>query len=91
MEKDSGDKDNAEVRTALLKAKAEGAEGQAKILKEQANIVEVGARADFLTQNACEWSPFEGAKNQSQGRAFQPLRNEVNLILVIYKTLAVSY
>jgi len=49
MDKDKGEKDNAELRTTLLKAQVEGAEGQAKILKEQAKVAKVGARADFLT------------------------------------------
>ena len=49
MDKDK-DKDNAELRTTLLRAQVEGAEGQAKILKEQAKVAEVGARADFLTK-----------------------------------------
>ncbi len=43
MDKDKGDKDNAELRTTLLKAQVEGAEGQSKILKEQAKVAEVGA------------------------------------------------
>ncbi len=50
MEKDKGDKDNADLRTALLKAQVEGAEGQAKILKDHTKVVEVGARPNFLTK-----------------------------------------
>ena len=50
MDKDKGDKDNAELRTALLKAQVEEAEGQAKIRQEQAKVAAVGARADFLTK-----------------------------------------
>ena len=49
MEKDKGDKGKAELRTALLKAQLDTAEGQAKTIKDQAKITEVGARADFLT------------------------------------------
>jgi hypothetical protein len=45
MDKDKGDKANAELRAALLKAQVEGAEGQAKKVKEEA----VSARTDFLT------------------------------------------
>ena len=50
MENDKGEKDNAKLRTALLKAQVDTTEGQAKIIKEQAKVTEVGARADFLTK-----------------------------------------
>ena len=52
MSKDKGDKDkdNADLRTSLLKAQVEEAEGQAMITREQAKVAAVGARADFLTK-----------------------------------------
>ncbi len=50
MDKDKGDKNDVELRTALLKAQVDGAEGQAKIINLQAKVAEVGARADFLTK-----------------------------------------
>ena len=50
IDKDKGDKDNAELRTALLKAQVDSAEGQAKIIQEQAKVAAVGARAEFLTK-----------------------------------------
>ncbi len=50
MDKDKGDKDHAELRTALLKTQVEGAEGQAKIIQEQAKVAAVGSRAKFLAK-----------------------------------------
>ncbi len=51
MDKDKGDNNDVELRTALLlKAQVEGAEGQAKIINLQAKIAEVGACADFITK-----------------------------------------
>ena len=50
MKKDKREKDNAELRTALLKAQVDTAKGQANKIKEQAKVAEVGARADFLTK-----------------------------------------
>jgi hypothetical protein len=50
MDKDKGDKDNAELRTALLKAQVDSAEGQANIIQEQAKAAAVGARAKLLTK-----------------------------------------
>ena len=50
MDKDKGDKDNAELRTAFLKAQVDSAEGQANIIQEQAKAAAVGARAKLLTK-----------------------------------------
>ena len=44
MAKDNGDKNNAQLRTALLKAQIEEAEGQAKIIQEQSKVAAVGAQ-----------------------------------------------